>query len=124
MFCEPGADSSPTSAISATSPGADLCDLAGLVNGRAKARLSSPERAQAGLHAHPAFIFVNKGQLVPLIKMAGRTPDLSHWQVCGRYDFTNLRTPDTHYLIVSPAISAEVCRATGVTATPVSALLQ
>jgi hypothetical protein len=99
--------------------GADICDLAGLVNGRPTARMSSIERAHACLGTDPDFLFGNRSQLVPLTRMA----DLSGWQICGQYDFTNLRTPDTHFLIVRPTISEEVCRATGAAARPVSDLL-
>jgi hypothetical protein len=99
--------------------GAEICDLAGLVNGRPAARMSSIQRARACMRTHPDFIFGNRSQLIPLARIAG----LSDWQICGQYDFTNLRTPDTHFLIVKRAISQEVCRATGAVARPVSDLL-
>jgi hypothetical protein len=88
--------------------GASICDLAGLVNGRAAARLSSAERNRACVQTHPDFIFGNVSQLASLNGLA----DLSGWQVCGRYDFANVRELDSHYLIVRPSIAEEVCRAT------------
>jgi hypothetical protein len=99
--------------------GAEICDLAGLVNGRPAARLSSAERNQACVRTNPEFLFVNVSQLGPLQRLA----DFSGWQVCGRYDFTNVRTLDSHYLVVRPAIAEEVCRATGYRAEPVARLL-
>ena len=39
--------------------------------------------------------------------------DLSGWQMCGDYDFTNVRQPDRHFLVVRPSLAGEVCRATG-----------
>ncbi len=89
--------------------GARICDLAGLVNGRAAARLSSAERNLACVQADPDFIFGNVSQLAPLTRLA----DLSGWQVCGRYDFTNVSTLDTHFLAVRPSLADEVCRSTG-----------
>ncbi len=99
--------------------GAEICDLAGLVNGRPAARRSSAERNQACVRTNPEFLFVNVSQLGPLQRLA----DFSGWQVCGRYDFTNVRTLDSHYLVVRPAIAEEVCRATGYRAEPVARLL-
>lgn len=89
--------------------GAQLCDLAGLVNGRASAQLSSAERNLACVQTDPDFLFVNLSQLGPLERLA----DFSAWRVCGRYDFTNVRTLDSHYLLVRPSIADDVCRATG-----------
>jgi hypothetical protein len=99
--------------------GAELCDLAGLVNGRAAAQRTSIERLHACLSTDPDFLFVNASQLQPLARIA----DLSQWTVCGHYDFTNLRTPDTHYLIVRPSIADEVCRATAATPQSIRTLL-
>ena len=89
--------------------GAQICDLAGLVNGRVAARLTSAERNLACIQTVPDFLFVNTGQFGPLQRLG----DFSGWQVCGRYDFTNVRSPDSHYLLVRPSIAEEVCRATG-----------
>jgi hypothetical protein len=98
---------------------ARICDLAGLVNGRAAARLTSAERNQACVGTNPDFIFGNASQLGSLNGIA----DLSGWQVCGRYDFTNVRSLDTHYLAVRPAIANEVCRASGDHPEPLARLL-
>jgi hypothetical protein len=38
--------------------------------------------------------------------------DLSQWKVCGRYEFTNVTTPDTHYVVVRPKVAPAACSAT------------
>jgi hypothetical protein len=88
---------------------AKICDLAGLVNGRAAARLTSAERNARCARTDPEFVFGNASQIGSLIGLV----NLSGWQVCGSYDFTNVRTLDTHLLAVRPEIAEEVCRATG-----------
>ena len=98
---------------------AQLCDLAGLVNGRAAARLTSAQRNLSCVRTDPDFLFVNLSQLEPLNQLA----DLSGWQVCGRYDFNNVRTLDSHYLLVRPSIAEDVCRATGNHRSPLALLL-
>jgi len=93
---------------------ANLCDLAGLVNGRAAARLSSQQRMQACAATNPDFLFASTGQLSPMTAVM----DLSGWQICGRYDLTNVRSPDSHYLVVRPSLAEEVCAATGAVPRP------
>ncbi len=88
--------------------GAQICDLAGLVNGRAAAHRTSAQRNQVCMQTDPDFVFGNVSQLKSLKDLK----DLSGWQVCGQYDFTNVRALDTHYLVVRPAITEQVCRAT------------
>ena len=112
-------ESPQTSAISATLPGAKLCDLAGLVNGRAAARLSSAQRTEACVASDPDFLFVNTSQFGAL----NRYRDYSQWQVCGHYDFTNVSTPDSHFLIVRPELTRQVCSATGESSQPSGMLL-
>jgi len=99
---------------------AKICDLAGLVNGRAAARLTSAERNVSCMRTSPEFLFGNASQLASLAGVG----DLSGWQVCGRYDFTNVRTLDTHFLAVRPDLANEVCRATGARPEPLGALLR
>jgi len=98
---------------------ANLCDLAGLVNGRAAGGLSSQQRVQACAATDPDFVFVNLSQLLSV----ARAMDLSGWQMCGNYDFTNVTRPDRHYLVVRPSIAAEVCRATGRAPQSINALV-
>jgi hypothetical protein len=99
---------------------ADLCDLAGLVNGRAAGSRSSQERVQACAATDPDFVFVDLSQMASMATVM----DFSGWQLCGEYDFTNVSKPDSHYLLVRPGIAEEVCRATGRAAEPVSELLR
>lgn len=98
---------------------AGICDLAGLVNGRAAARLTSVERDQACARTNPDFLFGNVGQLESLAGLA----DFSGWVVCGQYDFANVRTLDTHFVAVRPSLASQVCRATGAHPEPLAALL-
>ena len=99
--------------------GARICDLAGLVNGRTAARLTSAERNLACVQTNPDFLFVNLSQLGPLQRLA----DFSGWQVCGRYDFNNVRALDSHYLLVRPSIAEDVCLATAYRQEPLARLL-
>ncbi|MEO6910575.1 MAG: hypothetical protein ABI158_06600, partial [Edaphobacter sp.] len=86
---------------------ADICDLAGLVNGRAAARLTKDERFTACAASHPDFVFGNINQ----IKNLSEFMPMGDWQVCSQYDFVNVRTPDTHYLLFPPSTAAASCNA-------------
>jgi len=86
-----------------------LCDMAGLVNGRASAALPFQERVKACAAEHPQYAFVSGFSLWEL----NRALDLKGWSICSEYDLANLRAPDLHYLIASPEATAEVCQATG-----------
>jgi len=104
--------------------GAKICDLAGLVNGREAARLSSAERNSACMRTDPDFIFGNVSQIGSLAGLGIGPVEFSRWKVCGRYDFTNVRTLDSHFLAVRPSIDDEVCRATGHRPEALGSLLQ
>ncbi len=84
---------------------AQICDLAGLVNGRAPARLTTPLRAEACARRNPDFIFGNRSQ----IYLMSKHMSLAGWQICSQYDFTNLRQPDSHYLLLPPATADHLC---------------
>ncbi len=84
---------------------AQICDMSGLVNGRAVARMSPRERIQRCANEHPQFAFGNVDQLHTL---AGYM-DLTGWRVCNGYDFVNVRTPDRHYLVSPAAMASAVC---------------
>jgi hypothetical protein len=85
---------------------ADICDLAGLVNGRDKARQTTRERLAGCLASHPDFIFVNLGG----IGYAANHLPIQDWQICSRYDFKTVNQNDPHYLIVPRSVAPEVCR--------------
>lgn len=97
-----------------------LCDMAGLVNGRARAALSFGDRVKACAAEHPQYAFVSGFSLWEL----GNALDLKGWSVCSEYDFANLRASDLHYLIASPGATAEVCRAAGGAPRPLESILQ
>jgi hypothetical protein len=86
-----------------------LCDMAGLVNGRARAAMPFKERVKACAAEHPQYAFVSGFSLWEL----SQALDLKGWSICSVYDLANLRTSDVHYLIASPAATAEVCSAAG-----------
>jgi hypothetical protein len=99
---------------------ANICDLAGLVNGRDAARLTNDTRAAACAARHPDFIFGNLSQ----IELMQRYMPLTGWQVCDHFNFVNVSNPDTHYLVLPPATAASVCHQTsGEPPYPVSNLL-
>lgn len=96
-----------------------LCDMAGLVNGRASAALPFETRIKACAAEHPQYAFVSGFSLWEL----GNDLDLKGWSICSEYDFANLRAPDLHYLIASPAATAQVCSAAGSTPRPLDTVL-
>jgi hypothetical protein len=86
---------------------ADICDLAGLVNGREKARETAGERIAGCVAAHPDFLFVDPATINDL------RPYLSYndWQACSQsYEFKNVNSFNYHYLIVPRASAPEICR--------------
>lgn len=96
-----------------------LCDMAGLVNGRASAALSFEDRVKACAAEHPQFAFVSGFSLWEL----GNDLDLKGWSICSEYDLANLRAADMHYLIASPEATDEVCKAAGAAPRPLENLL-
>jgi hypothetical protein len=85
---------------------ADICDLAGLVNGRERARETESERFAGCAASHPDFLFLDA------TRIGGLRPFLSFsdWQVCSHYDFRNVNFTNRHYLIVPRLTASEVCR--------------
>jgi len=101
---------------------ADICDLNGLVNGRAAAAMSPAQRVAACAARNPGFLFLSAGQLAELSPYI----TISQWDVCGDdYDFTNVRSEDLHYLIVPATDAAPLCKAaTGSVPYPAARLLE
>ena len=85
---------------------ADICDLAGLVNGRDKARQTAQQRLEGCFASRPDFIFVDMGG----IGYAAWYLPIKDWQICSRYDFKTVNQNDPHYLIVPRSVAPEVCR--------------
>ena len=88
---------------------ARICDMSGLVNGRAVARMGTLARVKRCADQNPGFAFGNSDQLDVL----ARYLPMSSWRVCGEYSFGNLRSPDTHFLVAPPAVADGICRAAG-----------
>jgi hypothetical protein len=85
---------------------ADICDLAGLVNGRERARETNAERAASCAASHPDFLFFDEATINDL------RPFLSYsdWQGCSQfYEYRNVHTYNRHYLIVPRAVATQVC---------------
>ncbi|MDE3103777.1 MAG: hypothetical protein KGK08_01260 [Acidobacteriota bacterium] len=88
---------------------ADVCDLAGLVNGREAARLTYRQRLERCTAQPAQFLYLDAGQLTDV----GLHLDLRDWRVCDTFDFANVRTMDRHYLLI-PAADEPLCtRITG-----------
>jgi hypothetical protein len=98
---------------------ANICDIAGLVDGRAFARLTRDQRLADCVASHPDFVFGNLGQIKGITSAA---PGYD-WQVCTHYNFGNVRTLDTHYLVLPGATAAQTCQAIdGTTPYPLASL--
>jgi hypothetical protein len=85
---------------------ADICDLAGLVNGRDKAGETEVERFAGCAAMHPDFMFIATGEIN---EMRYFLP-IEDWQVCSHYDFRTVEQSVRHYLIVPRSTAPEVCR--------------
>lgn len=88
---------------------ANICDLAGLVNGRAAAALTVTERGRRCAALKPDFVFGNASQ----IDLVTQFQSLRGWRICDGYDFVNVRGADRHYLVASPRSAEKVCAAAG-----------
>jgi hypothetical protein len=99
--------------------GSPVCDLGGLVNGRAVAAMDFAGRIRHCAALLPTFAF---GSIYQLDGLNTRV-DLSRWSVCATYDLANLHASDLHYLVAAPATVAKVCGVTGNTPQPLAAIL-
>ncbi|MBW4038692.1 MAG: hypothetical protein HIU91_07410 [Acidobacteria bacterium] len=100
--------------------GSQVCDMAGLVNGRERALLSAAQRVRICADEDPQLAFLTKSGIGTL----NNDLSLKDWSVCSAYDLANLRSSDVHYLIAAPGVAAEVCSAADGTPHPVAPLLQ
>src|SRR5438270_11930605 len=87
---------------------ADICDLAGLVNGRDKARQTTQERLAGCLASHPDFMFVDLGGIRYAANYLPAKLPIEDWQICSRYDYKTVKQNDPHYLIVPRSVASEV----------------
>lgn len=86
-----------------------ICDINGLVNGRAAAQLRFEQRTAACMSQRPSFLFVSGAQL-------GYLEWLTHlqkaeWLECGSIAFTNAGSEDRHWLLVRRADYPQGCPA-------------
>jgi hypothetical protein len=81
---------------------APVCDAQGLIDGRAFAQLSLPERLRRCATVAD-FAFVDPARFHILT----RALDMSGWRVCDRFDFAHRRGPVNVYLIVAPQLAHE-----------------
>ncbi|HEX3941768.1 MAG TPA: hypothetical protein VHX11_09830 [Acidobacteriaceae bacterium] len=75
---------------------ANICDIDGLVDGRAVARMDWDERAMRCAAAHPSALFLDPPQVAKMAPLI----DLSHWSTCGSIAFQNVRGDDRHTLMI------------------------
>ena len=75
-----------------------ICDINGLVNGRAAAQLSFTQRAQTCMSERPSFLFVSGAQLGDLREVV-HVQD-TEWRECGNVAFSNAGSEDRHWLLV------------------------
>ena len=85
--------------------GGTICDIDGLINGRAAARKKSAERITACVSQNPRAIFVTAGQAHSVAEAI----DLDNWVICRIVDFPNVRSSDRHYLLVRAPERNEAC---------------
>ena len=82
-----------------------VCDAQGLIDGRAFAHLSLPERLRQCATVAD-FAFVDPARF----RILATALDMSGWRVCGRFDFAHRRGPVNVYLIVAPPLAhAPIC---------------
>ncbi len=77
---------------------APICDINGLINGRAAAAMSLAERTQACIASRPAFLFATDQQLFSLAESPHF--DRGDWLECGSVTFRNVKSDDRHWLLV------------------------
>ncbi|MCU1312283.1 MAG: hypothetical protein JWM54_40, partial [Acidobacteriaceae bacterium] len=75
-----------------------ICDINGLVNGRAAAQLSFEQRAQGCMSGRPSFLFVSGPQLGYLREVMHLQD--AEWLECGDVAFSNAGSEDWHSLLV------------------------
>jgi len=97
-----------------------LCDMEGLVNGRARAAMPYSERVITCAAEHPQYAFVSPSSLGDL----NYRMRLKDWSICAVYNLANLRASDLHYLIASPEATPEVCAAAGNKPQPLEPVIQ
>ena len=78
---------------------APICDISGLINGRAAAQMTTPQRGQMCVARQPAFLFLTAEQIGYLDDRDGLNSN-NDWVDCGTVDFPNVGSNDRHWLMV------------------------
>lgn len=73
-----------------------ICDIDGLVNGRAAAERSRVKRIAMCFQGSPTVLFLTDDQALQL----GSYTQMAEWERCKSYDFTNVGSDDRHFLYV------------------------
>lgn len=73
-----------------------ICDIDGLVNGRAAAERGRAKRITMCFQEHPTVLFITTSQAAEL----GSYTQMAEWKICKSYDFTNVGSDDRHFLYV------------------------
>jgi hypothetical protein len=92
----------------------NICDVEGLVDGRAFAAQTPLQRAQACATQSPDVLFLSDAQLA----QAAPFTNLDQWSVCRTFDFTRVTVMDRHYLMVPRTLAATKCPNLGGAPTP------
>lgn len=82
-----------------------ICDLGGLVEGRAWARTRVDGRVKLCVERSPEFVFVNPGQAEQLRGFI----DLRTMVACSSYDLPNASGDDPHTLYVARQVATKMC---------------
>ncbi|PYU94284.1 MAG: hypothetical protein DMG25_07170 [Acidobacteria bacterium] len=82
----------------------EICDLGGLVNGRARAQATFEERERDCSAQSPAFAYLTTDQTRELRGLI----DFHSWLVCRQYRLSNVDSRQVHYLLLRPDLAA-VC---------------
>lgn len=84
---------------------AGICDLSGLVNGRAHARASQEQRTAACAAMNPRFAFLTPEQVAEV----SHKLDFTGWTRCRSYSRRNAFREDRYDLLVAPGEGFESC---------------
>ena len=82
-----------------------ICDVDGLVEGRAWAQTAVDRRMRSCVKRSPEFVFVNPQQAQELQRFI----DLRTMVACSSYDLPNASGADPHTLYVASQVAAKVC---------------
>jgi hypothetical protein len=85
---------------------ADICDLAGLVNGRSNAGLTEDQHLTRCVATNPDFLFLHAEAVYTISHYL----PIKDWQLCGLYPFRRVDKTDQHYLLARRSEALEICK--------------